>query len=162
VFSFTQSGKLQSLLHGLKYQNKTQVGIFLGREIGKTLQSSSYLDQIDLVLPIPLHPKKEHLRGYNQCDYIVEGITEVTRLPSSSKAIQRTVHTSSQTKRAKYDRWQNVSSIFETTAIQRIQGKNILLVDDVITTGSTLESCARELLNKGAKSVGIAVVASGI
>lgn len=161
VFHFTKGGKLQSLLHALKYKGKTHVGEFLGREIGTDLQSSNKVNEIDLVLPIPLHPKKEQYRGYNQSDYLVKGLCEVTDLPYETSLIRRSVHTTSQTKKAKYERWENVSAIFEVKKNNLIQNKNILLVDDVVTTGSTLESCAKVLLNARAQSVGIAVVASG-
>ncbi len=161
VFQFTKGGKLQSLLHSLKYNGKTQVGEFLGREMGKALASSSKATEVDLILPIPLHPKKERLRGYNQSDFLAKGLGEVTSIPYSTSVLKRTVHTASQTRKSKFDRWQNVSSIFDIKKPAAIQGKNILLVDDVVTTGSTLESCAHQLLQHGANSVSIAVVASG-
>lgn len=160
VFHFTKGGKLQSLLHSLKYNGKTQIGEFFGREIGNELNHSGKVPNIDLILPIPLHPKKEKLRGYNQSDFIAKGIAEITKIPYQTDTLKRAVHTSSQTRMSKFKRWENVSSIFEVSKPLEVRGKNILLVDDVITTGSTLESCAFELLNQNAKSVSIAVVAS--
>lgn len=160
VFHFTKGGKLQDLLHALKYKGKTQVGLFLGKEMGNELIKSGKNNQLDLIIAIPLHPKKQQQRGYNQSDYLAKGISEVTGIPSITNAVIRTVHTSSQTRKAKFDRWENVSSIFQVKKSTLIEGKNILIVDDVVTTGSTLESCAKELLQAGAKSVSIAVVAS--
>lgn len=161
VFHFTKGGKLQQLMHSLKYKGKTQIGEFLGREIGKELINSKRNSQIDLIIPVPLHPKKERLRGYNQSDYLARGINDITQIEMDTKSLKRSVHTSSQTRKSKFDRWQNVDSIFELSNSKKIEDKNILLVDDVITTGSTLESCAHTLLKNGAKSVGITVVASG-
>ncbi|MCB9189085.1 MAG: ComF family protein [Flavobacteriales bacterium] len=161
VFHFSKGGKLQSMLHSLKYQNKTQVGIFLGKEMGQELIKSGKNEKIDLIIPIPLHPEKERLRGYNQSDFLVKGMSNITSIPSDNNAVIRTVHTTSQTRKAKFDRWKNVDSIFQVKRPKQITGKNILLVDDVITTGSTLESCAKVLLENGASSVSIVVVASG-
>lgn len=161
VFHFSKGGKLQQLMHSLKYKGKTQVGEFLGREIAKELINSERKDQIDLIIPVPLHPKKERLRGYNQSDFLAKGINKLTNVPIDTASLKRSIHTSSQTRKSKFDRWQNVSSIFEIDKPKKIENKNILLVDDVITTGSTLESCAHTLLEHGAKSVGIVVVASG-
>lgn len=161
VFHFHKEGKLQALLHALKYKSKTQIGEFLGREMGKDFSGSKWNNSTDLILPIPLHPKKERLRGYNQCDFLARGMSSTAGIPYLSNVIERVTNTSTQTKKSKYERWKNVNSIFEVSNANKILGKNVLLIDDVITTGSTLESCAQTLLQSGAKSVGIAVVASG-
>ncbi|WP_258543820.1 ComF family protein [Parvicella tangerina] len=162
VYHFEKGGKLQSLMHSLKYKGKTQIGEFLGRAIGNELNNSGKASKIDLILPIPLHPKKERLRGYNQSDYLAKGIHEVTAIPYASNVVRRTMHTTSQTRKAKFDRWKNVSSIFEIHKPEQVNGKRILVVDDVTTTGSTLESCARELLNHQAAAVAVTVVASSV
>lgn len=161
IYHFTKGGAIQAMMHELKYKGRTEIGEFLGIEIGKILTSSNLIDQIDLIIPVPLHPKKERLRGYNQSEYIVRGIHHITKIEMSDDCLKRTINTKSQTRKSKYDRWENVAEIFEVNQPKLISNKRILLVDDVITTGSTLESCAKTLLNQGATSVGIAVVASG-
>lgn len=161
VFHFTKGGKLQSLMHGLKYREKTDVGEFLGREIGRELVNTNHHQNVDLIVPVPLHPKRLQFRGYNQSDFLAKGIHEIITKPMETNLVKRIVHTSSQTNKSKFERWQNVSAIFEVEKPLKIKDKNILLVDDVITTGSTLESCAHTLLTQGARSVAIAVVASG-
>lgn len=161
TFQFVKEGKIQQLMHQLKYKGQTDIGIFMGREIGKEIKRMVPLPAIDLIVPVPLHPKREKIRGYNQSYYIAKGISEIVERPLSTHTLTRNTHTSSQTKKGKFERWENVSGIFKTDHPERIEGKQILLVDDVITTGATLESCAEALLAFGAKKVGIAVVASG-
>lgn len=159
TYHFTKRGKIQTLMHELKYRNKTNIGVFLGREIGKEISQIDH--QLDYIIPVPLHPKKQQLRGYNQSTFIATGISEILKIPYSETILIRNTDTSSQTRKSKYERWENVSEIFSVTSQKEVNGKNFLLVDDVITTGSTLESCAHQLLSKGANSVAIAVIASG-
>ena len=109
------------------------------------MKSSPFFNSIDYIIPVPLHPKKEKLRGYNQSLCIANGRKEILKIKIDSKSLQRKVNTESQTKKNKYSRWENVGQVFELTNKKQLNNKHILLVDDVVTTGSTLESCIATL-----------------
>ena len=158
AFLFIKDGNItQRMVHLLKYKRKLNIGIKLGRLYGYKLSGNdSLIKEIDLIIPVPLHAKRQHERGYNQCDYFAQGLSEVLNVPFESNAIKRVVENISQTKRSRYDRWENVQGIFALAAPDIVRGKHILLVDDVITTGATIESCAVALLS--AEDVRISVV----
>ncbi len=158
AFSFYNKGsRIRNLIHNLKYKGIKEIGSELGRIYGLALKSSGFTDNIDIIIPVPLHPDKKRERGFNQSELIAEGIAEVTGLNVNSSAIERTVSSSTQTKRSRYDRWVNVEGIFTVKNPDSIRGRHILLVDDVITTGSTMESCVNELVKT--ESVKVSVVA---
>ena len=137
-FFFSKTGKVQHLIHGLKYQGCRENGIFLGQEIGKSLMKAPDYQEIEYIIPIPLHPKKEKIRGYNQSHVIAQGISEIMEIPIAEKCLERSVFTDTQTKKSREERWLNVKDIFELKKPQKLQGKHVLLVDDVLTTGATL------------------------
>ncbi|GMT45204.1 MAG: amidophosphoribosyltransferase [bacterium] len=143
---FSKGGGTQQLIHKLKYKGKKEIGVYLGKLFGDQLNDSELFNTADAIIPVPLHPKKEHKRGYNQSRMIVEGIANSMKIRVFPDVLYRKVHTSSQTKKSRYERWQNVKDIFEVKKGQRLEGKHVLLVDDVITTGATLEACANKLL----------------
>ncbi len=143
---FNKGGIVQHLIHRLKYKNKPQVGIYLGRQFGFQLMDSPLFKEVDIIIPVPLHPKKEHVRGYNQSEMIAKGLEQSMNAVSVAGNLVRSVHTSSQTKKSRYSRWENVKGIFEVKNPGQLQGKHLLLVDDVITTGATLEACCETLL----------------
>ena len=145
-FFFSKSGKVQHLIHGLKYHHCRENGIFLGQEIGKSLQNAPDYQGIDWLVPIPLHPKKEKIRGYNQSHVIAEGISEIMNIPITEKCLVRSVFTETQTKKSREDRWQNVKDIFNIENPEKLENKHILLVDDVLTTGATLMSAGKALM----------------
>jgi ComF family protein len=158
AFSFYNRGsRIRNLIHNLKYRGIQEVGYELGRIYGSSLKSSGFTSDIDLIMPVPLHPSKKRKRGFNQSEIISEGIASATGLPVDFKCLVRTGATATQTRRSRFDRWTNVEGIFSVTDYEIIRGKHILLVDDVITTGSTVESCANELLK--AENVKVSVVA---
>lgn len=132
---------LQTLIGLLKYKQRRDVGVFFGGLTGKLIQSSPFFENPDLIIPVPLHPRKLRLRGYNQCDYIAKGISAEIGVPVLDKVLIRDVYNPSQTKKTRFERWENVSGIFKVAQPELLIGKHILLVDDVITTGSTLEAC---------------------
>ena len=144
-FFFSKSGKVQHLIHGLKYHHCRENGIFLGQEIGKSLVQAPDYQGIDYIIPIPLHPKKEKIRGYNQSHVIAEGICEIMNVPIAEKCLVRSVFTDTQTKKSRDDRYQNVKDIFELKNPEKLQNKHVLLVDDVLTTGATLMSAGKTL-----------------
>lgn len=158
AFSFyTRDSRIRRLIHQLKYKGVRELGPELGRIYGNTLKSAGFFDHIDFIVPVPLHPSKKRQRGFNQSDLISEGLSEVSGLPLNKELLARKTGTLTQTKKSRYDRWINVDDIFTVTVSAGISGSHILLVDDVITTGSTLEACANELLKS--ENVKVSVVA---
>lgn len=158
AFSFYNKGsRIRNLIHNLKYKGIKEIGYELGRIYGISLKSSGFTADVDQIIPVPLHPSKKRLRGFNQSDIISMGIADVTGLPVDTVSLARTTVSATQTKRSRYDRWTNVEGIFHVIDPEIIRGRHVLLVDDVITTGSTIESCANELLK--IKGVRVSVVA---
>jgi ComF family protein len=153
---FTAEGLLQHLIHGLKYKGRTQTGLYLGRELGKAIKECGW--NIDTVVPVPLHKKKEASRGYNQTLLIAEGIGEILNIPVLSGAIIRTRNTETQTDKNREERIENVARAFAATHADLLRGKHILLIDDVLTTGATLESCALEVLKVDNVNISIATI----
>ncbi|MES2004480.1 MAG: phosphoribosyltransferase family protein [Bacteroidota bacterium] len=159
AFYFTKDSLLQHLLVQLKYRNNKEAGYFLGRMMGYVLCASTRFSGVDVLVPLPLNPKKEFIRGYNQAALICEGIQEIWKKPVLSNAITRTRFTETQTKQNRIARWQNMEGVFEVTHPGQLQGKQVLLVDDVITTGATLEACGMAILAVPGCTLGIAAAA---
>jgi len=159
LYFYNKGSGVQKMMHQLKYKRRKDIGIWMGNELGKKLKLSHRFDNIDFVVPVPLHPKKEFKRGYNQSVLIAMGIEEETGWKYEG-LLNRKKNNPSQTRKSKYDRWLNVSSSFQSDEKIEVEGKNILLVDDVITTGATLEANVLSLLKSGANSVCVATVAS--
>jgi len=158
AFSYYNKGsRIRNLIHNLKYKGIREIGYELGRIYGLSLKSSGFTADIDLIIPVPLHPTKMRIRGFNQSEIISKGISDATGLAVDVKSLSRKTKSATQTKRSRYERWTNVEGIFQVIDPQTIMGRHILLVDDVITTGSTIESCTNELLN--VKGVKVSVVA---
>lgn len=158
-FFFSKSGKVQHLIHGLKYHHCRENGLFLGQEIGKSLLNAPDYKDIEYIVPIPLHPKKEKIRGYNQSHVIAEGISDVMNVPIAENCLVRSVFTDTQTKKSREERWQNVKDIFELKNPLKLQGKHVLLVDDVLTTGATLMSAGKALFKVDGIKISVATVA---
>jgi ComF family protein len=158
AFSYYNKGsRIRNLIHNLKYKGITELGYELGRIYALSLHASGFTGDIDMIIPVPLHPAKKRKRGFNQSDLISQGISEVTGSPVDTTSLKRVTVTGTQTKRSRYDRWTNVEGVFRISNPDNVRGKHILLVDDVITTGSTIESCANELLK--IEDVKVSVVA---
>ncbi|WP_412466450.1 ComF family protein [Pedobacter sp. KLB.chiD] len=156
---FRKGAKVQNLVHNLKYNGRTDVGVLLGNMLGERLKTVNHYQDIDLVIPVPLHRRKYKTRGYNQSTFIAEGIAAQMGIDISEKHLIRSTSTESQTKKSRYNRYENMKDVFQVSTPEDIIGKHLLLVDDVITTGATLEACANELLNSGAAKVSIAALA---
>jgi ComF family protein len=160
AFSYYSRGsRIRNLIHKLKYKGIKEIGYELGRIYALSLKSSGFTAGVEMIIPVPLHPSKRRSRGFNQSECISSGISEVTDLPVDTLSLVRTAFSDTQTRKSRYERWTNVESIFQVTDPDAIKGKHILLVDDVITTGSTIESCVNELLKT--EGVRVSVVAIG-
>lgn len=155
---FIKDGSIQQIIHELKYNHNPKIGRFIGQLCGENIKGSEFISAIDMLVPVPLHPKREKGRGYNQSYEICKGISEITGIPVDNTTLIRIVNNPSQTKNSRFDRWKNVENIFSITDTSRFQNKHILLVDDVITTGSTLESCAKEILKCESSMISIFAV----
>lgn len=145
-FFFSKTGKIQNLIHKLKYQGSRESGIFLGQQLGASLKKAPLFQGIDYIIPIPLHPKKEYQRGYNQSFIISQGVEKETNIPIVNDCLYRKIYTSTQTKKSREERLENVRDIFEIKNQEKLIGKHILLIDDVLTTGATLMAAGKTLL----------------
>jgi ComF family protein len=147
LFNFQKKSKVQHLIHQLKYKGRTDVGIYLGKMLGADLVKTEAFKDVDKVIPVPLHPGKQRKRGYNQSEQIAIGLAKAMNISMDSTSFTRTVNTETQTRKSRFARWENVKEIFKVTAPSELSNRHILLVDDVITTGATLESAAHILLS---------------
>ncbi len=145
AYFFRKGEKLQHLIHLLKYRNRPDVGVYLGTLVGRSILKSSKYNNIDYLVPVPLHPKRHRMRGYNQSEKLAQGISEVTEIEILTDVLIRNKYNVTQTSKGHYERWENVDGIFDVRFKDMIVNKNVLLVDDIITTGSTLEACASAL-----------------
>lgn len=146
LFRFEKGSPYQALLHELKYHGNQAAGLYLGRLLGQELLHSSY-SGCDILVPVPLHHKRQKKRGYNQSELIARGVSEITGIPVIPDLLTRSVHHTSQTSLGRYERYQNIKGNFSvSSAAPDVNGMKILLIDDVLTTGSTLEACSWTLL----------------
>ena len=158
-YFFAKSGKVQHLIHQLKYKGNKEAGIFLGQQIGESIKNEPLFQGIDYIIPVPLHPKREKQRGYNQSLMIALGIHETTGITVADKYLVRTVYTATQTHKTAEERFKNVQNIFKVRFADELKGKHVLLVDDVLTTGATLEACAQTLENIPGITISVATTA---
>ena len=144
-YYFTRESLIQHLMHQFKYKRNRELGTQLGKMMGESLKNSNRF-AIDALVPLPLFLVKEKRRGYNQATVLCEGMAESLGVPVLKDVIIRSQHTDTQTKKGRIERWQNMEGKFVLTKQEAIRNKNVLLVDDVVTTGATLEACGAELL----------------
>lgn len=156
---FTKEGRVQEMLHQLKYHGNQQIGIELGKMYGIELKRSPIFNSVDLIIPVPLHPIKLSKRGYNQSEIFAHGLSQSMNIPINTNSLIKSDNNGSQTKLGRYLRWKNVESAFAITNEEQLKNKHILLVDDVVTTGSTIESCANKILSIQGTSVSLATIA---
>ena len=160
---FEKGLDVQTLISNLKYKKREDVGVKLAELYAKILlESNSDFLKIDIIIPIPLHYKKQQKRGYNQCDEFVKILSEKLNIPYSLTSIKRTKDTISQTGKNRIKRWENVSDIFEIAIVKDIENKHILIVDDVITTGATIEAMALKILEIKGTKISIILMASAV
>ena len=158
-FYFSKGQLVQHLIHLLKYKSNKEIGHYLGAMIGNSILKSGRFANLDYLVPLPLYPDKEFKRGYNQAEVICNGIAEITQIPVLTKNVIRQRPTETQTRKHRAERWQNVDGSFSILKPQLLTGKNILLVDDVITTGATLEACGQAILKIPGTSISLAALA---
>lgn len=156
---FHKQGKVQNLIHHLKYKNRPLLGNLLGEMCGRELSKSNYASVIDLIIPVPLHPSRLKSRGYNQSHCIAEGLAATLQIPLGEKYLHRSKSTSTQTHKGRFERFENMVEVFCLENAGDLVGKHILLVDDVITTGATLEACALCLLEVSGLKISIMAIA---
>jgi ComF family protein len=157
-YYFTGASLMQRLMHQLKYGDNQDLGYYLGTLMGSQLASSNRYVHCDALVPLPLHGSRERKRGYNQAAVLCEGIASVLKRPVITNAVTRTRHTDTQTKKSRVARYQNMEGRFELSDARLIEGKHILLVDDVVTTGATLEACGRQVLEANGIQLSIATL----
>ena len=145
LFFFRNKGKSQKLISQLKYNGKQEIGYVLGKWLGNELKESKRFSDVDYIIPVPLHPKKLKKRGYNQLTLFGKGLSEILETPYLENILIKKSDTATQTIKQRLERWKNVSEIFHLTNKNIFENKHILIIDDVITTGATLEACALAL-----------------
>ncbi|MDR0659641.1 MAG: ComF family protein [Prevotellaceae bacterium] len=161
-FYFTKSSRYRQLMHKLKYKGRKDIGVFLGRLYGKYLSESSLYGSIDVIIPLPLHPKRQAKRGYNQSEEIAKGIGMSMEKPIITDVLQRNVYAETQTNKNRMERWKNVENVFSVINRERLSGRHVLLVDDILTTGATLETCANAILKEVSCKISIATLAFAV
>jgi len=159
LFYYEAHSETANILYELKYKNHPEIGEVMGRLMAKELRPSGFFDGIDGIVPIPLAKKRLRQRGYNQSLEIARGISEITCLPIQNKVVKRNAFEGSQTNKGRWERNENVEGVFELRDAAAIQGKHLLIVDDVVTTGATILACAQELCKAG--NVKISVLSLG-
>lgn len=142
---YQKNSNYNNILYKIKYGNHPEVGQRLAMQAAKELAQQGLLDGIDIVIPLPLSAKRRRKRGYNQCDYIAMGISKATGIPVAKEIVVRNTNNATQTQKSREERWKNVEGIFSVAKPQTLEGKHILLVDDILTTGATLANCAKSI-----------------
>lgn len=158
-FYFAKNELIQHLIHQLKYKNNREIGIYLGEMMGNTLIKSGRFADIDNLIPLPLFAEKQFKRGYNQAEVICNGIFTSSGIPVMANNVSRQRATETQTRKHRAERWENVEGSFFIKDPSTLTDKRLLLVDDVITTGATIEACGREILNVAGTTISIAALA---
>lgn len=159
AYYYTRQSPIRRAVHHLKYRNKPDIGLLIGRGFGQKLRGSEWFKDIDGIIPVPLHPKKERLRGYNQSTVFAQGLSEAMDVPMYAHVLLRQAFTQTQTKKKRMERFENVEEVFIVKKPQVIEGKHLLLVDDVLTTGATLEVCGQVLLGVPGTRLSCATIA---
>ena len=159
LYHFRKSGKVQRLLHHLKYKQKPTVGRVLGHQYGKLLKETPWYKDVDLIIPVPLHSSRLRKRGYNQSDFFAQGLSEALAIPWRNQYLHRIQATIPQTQKRQAARIASLTDAFAVRSPSGIRGQHILLVDDVITTGATLVACGQVLCTAGVRALSISTIA---
>src|ERR1700744_856217 len=156
---FTKGGKMQHLMHQFKYKGVQNIGNLLGNIAGEQLNKNPVFSNADLIIPVPLHKSRLRKRGYNQSANFANGLAEKMNIPVDENNLVRIKATETQTHRSRFSRYENMQQVFALTNPEALINKHVILVDDVITTGSTLEACGAELLKVDGLKLSIATIA---
>ncbi len=148
LFLFNKYGVIQKLIHNLKYENHPEIGVFFAKSAKNYLSNPGFFSGVDYIVPVPLHPKKQHKRGYNQMTEFGKHLEKFFNVPYSEKILIRQKHTESQTRKNALQRRENVKNAFRVLNPERYTGKHFVIIDDVITTGATVEACTETILNQ--------------
>ncbi len=159
---FQKGSKVQNLIHRFKYKGKREIGIYLGQILGHRLRDHPVWQPVDIIVPVPLHQKKQQKRGYNQSEVFGRGISSSFKKPVVINNLVRIIRTDTQTRKTRFKRWENVETVFHVKDPDSFRGANILLIDDVVTTGSTLEACAQKLKEIKGVRVWVATIAMSV
>ncbi len=158
-YNFKKRGVLQEMIHALKYNKNKEIGLWIGRQMAEGL--GDWLEHYEVIIPIPIHKRRVAVRGYNQAEVIAMGIGEITTIEVMARAVTKVVHNESQTHKNKLERIKNVKGVYQVSQPAALEGKNILLLDDIVTTGSTVLSCVEEIYNNSSpQSLSVLFVAS--
>lgn len=155
---FAKESLVQRIMHHLKYFSRPEIGVVLGERYGALLKESDF-NTANIIIPVPLHPKKLKKRGYNQSEFFGQGLSTSMHIPLVKENMVRHTLTESQTTKRRYERYENMQSIFQIKDPERLKGQHILLVDDVLTTGATIEACANKLLEIPGVKVSVVTLA---
>lgn len=158
-FYFSKDSIIQNCIHEFKYRGNKKAGLYLGKMMGKSLLKSNRFLNVDALIPLPLFNQKEIKRGFNQAAILCEGIHEIINVPVVTNNVIRIISTETQTKKGRTQRWENVEKSFSVLDKKALKGKHILLVDDVITTGATLEACGTEISKTEGVTLSLATLA---
>ena len=159
LFYFSKKGKVQQLIHELKYNKQQQVGTLAGNWLGSEMAESNRFERMDCIIPVPLHQKKLKSRGYNQVTTFGQSLAKILNITYDETILVKISSTKTQTKKLRFDRWKNVQELFEVQNKYRLINKHILLIDDIITTGATLEACCEALSKIEGLKISIACMA---
>ena len=158
-YFFTKDSLLETLIYELKYKGNKDIGFYLGQLLAKFLSNNENFSEVSALVPLPLNPRREKKRGYNQATALCNGIVSVWKKPVIDKVVSRKVYTETQTRKGRITRWENMEGVFAVADPSAIQNKHILLVDDVVTTGASLEACGSEILKVPGTTLSIATLA---
>lgn len=158
-YFFTKDSLLETLIYELKYKGNKDIGFYLGQLLAKFVSDNNRFSSVDALVPLPLNARREKKRGYNQATALCNGIASVWKKPVLEKTVVRKVNTETQTHRGRITRWENMEGVFTVADASAIQNKHILLIDDVITTGASLEACGSEILKVPGTTLSIATLA---
>lgn len=150
-FHFEKGGHVQQLIHKFKYKGFKEIGIEIGKHYGGELKDFAPFSNADIIVSVPLHKRKQRKRGYNQSEFFARGLSQSMNIPVDFTSLYRVKATDTQTRKSRFERFENVESIFRLNENHSLSGKHILLVDDVVTTGSTLQACCETLEAAGNK-----------
>lgn len=156
---FNKGSTVQHLVHALKYKGRRDLGVWLGAQFGTFLATSSYFQSVDCIIPVPLHSQKLIVRGFNQSEEFAAGLSKSMKIPVVTDILYRKRTSETQTRKSRFLRWQNVEEIFEVKEFRKLEGMHLMLVDDVVTTGATLESCISTLNRIPGVRISLAAIA---